>query len=314
MEREPGERYQDLETMRQDLAVVRARLFETAADLESAADPNAETRFDSPRVSSGVQPRPSSRAGSALLSNAAAVGSRPSVQITPPRRRITPLVIAAMAGVTLTTALFSGWMLNRPPDAGPPASTGAAAPPQAQPPAPSPSRAEPPENVKPTARDPRVSSARVTARQQIDARQYQPALDTLVTGLAIDAKDPELGQLVVELETVARRTATRARAAALARGAGQKSSAAFREGQARERQADRLLETGDRVAAIHAAWGAAALYDLAPEGTSRNPSTAPGPGAPARPATNPRRCRSRLLLPLSRSRRYRGGPWRSRRV
>ena len=78
MTREPGERYQDLETMRQDLAVVRARLFETAADLEAAADPNAETRFDSPRATSGVQSRPSSRAGSAL-SSAGARGSRPSV-------------------------------------------------------------------------------------------------------------------------------------------------------------------------------------------------------------------------------------------
>ena len=55
MAREPDARYQDLETLRQDLALVRTRLLETAPDLEEATDPNAETRFDSARIASGTQ-------------------------------------------------------------------------------------------------------------------------------------------------------------------------------------------------------------------------------------------------------------------
>ena len=114
-----------------------------------------------------------------------------------------------------------------------------------------------------------MSAARATARQQIVAGQRQRALDTLIGGLALDERDPELNRLVDELTGVARRTATEARAAAVVRGASPRSSAAFREGQAREREADTLLRAGDRVPGIRAAWAAAALYNKAPEGTGR---------------------------------------------
>ncbi len=61
-------RYPDLETMRQDIAVVRARLPETVPDLDDpiAADTEAETRVDSGRSGSGSQQRPPSRRSSAL--------------------------------------------------------------------------------------------------------------------------------------------------------------------------------------------------------------------------------------------------------
>ena len=109
-----------------------------------------------------------------------------------------------------------------------------------------------------------LSAARVTARQQIVAGQRQAALDALVRGLALDATDPELNGLVDDLTRVARRTATEARTAAVLRGASPRSSAEFRDGQAREREADSLLRAGDRVPGIRVLWAAAALYNKAP--------------------------------------------------
>lgn len=285
MAREPDARYQDLETLRQDLALVRTRLLETAADLEEATDPNVETRLDSARIASGTQPRPSSRGSSTLHQSARALAARPSGQVIPPPRRTKPMVFLGVACVTLAIALAATLMFNRFQAV----RTDTTAPRQAQPPAPSP--AAPPraqaEGVNRAQHEEQVSAARLTARQQIVGGQRQRALDTLIRGLALDEKDPELNELVEELTGAARRTATEARAAAVVRGASSRSSAAFREGQAREREADSLLRAGDRVPGIRAAWAAAALYNKAPEGTGANESAAPLPAPPARSTVDP---------------------------
>jgi serine/threonine-protein kinase len=291
MAREPAERYPDLETLRQDLSVVRARLFETAPDLEEATDPNAETRFDSARIGSGSQPRPSSRPGSARHPSAGVIAARPPGQVVvPPRRR--PLVLLGVACATLAVALVATLTFDHFRITGPPVRTDTNEPQQAQPPPPSSAAAPRPneglrESVTRSEREQLVSAARATARQQIVNGERQRALDTLIGGLALDEKDPGLNGLLDEMTGAARRTATDARAAAAVRGANPKSSATFRQAQAREREADTLVGAGDRVQAIGAAWAAAALYNRAPEKSGSNASAASSSVPPSRGTREP---------------------------
>jgi hypothetical protein len=186
-------------------------------------------------------------------------------------------------------------MLIRSPATRPPAQTDTSAqqPPQTQaarPPALS-ADASQRESANRAALEEELSAVRVTARQQIVAGQPHPALDTLVRGLALAATDPELNALVDELTRVAKRTATEARAAATRRGSSTRPSTAFRDGQAREREADSLLRAGERVPAIRAFWAAASLYNKAPEVTDPTPSTVPStvtaPAPPTRPSVEP---------------------------
>jgi serine/threonine protein kinase len=276
--KEPDARYPDLETLRQDLAVVRARLFETAPDLEEATDPNAETRFDSARIGSGSQPRPSSRPGSARHPSAGAIAARSSGQVVVPPRRM-PLVLLGVALATVTVALVATLTFDRFRTTSPPVRT-ETNPGQAQPPPASTAGTprtdtDPPESVKRSDLEQLVSAAQATASRQLAGGERQGALETLIRGLALDGKDPELNRLLDEMTGAARRTATDARAAAAVRGASPKSSAAFRQAQARQREADTLLGAGDRVRAIRAAWAAAALYNRAPEKTGPNASFPP---------------------------------------
>jgi hypothetical protein len=125
----------------------------------------------------------------------------------------------------------------------------------------------------------------VTARRQIAAGQRQAALDTLSRGLALDANDPEVNNLLDELARVARRAATEAGAAAAKRGL--RSSAPFRDAQAREREADSLLRAGDRVPAVQAFWAATSRYNQVPEVTGQRASAAPPPAAPTARAVTP---------------------------
>ena len=298
MAREPDARYQDLETLRQDLAIVRTRLLEAAPEHDSATDPNVETRFESPRVTSGVHLRPPSR-GSAMLNSSRgsgalkpsgrAITARPSAQVTSAPRSRRVLWLGAAAAI-LTAAVV--WTMG-PDWIGPAdrsAQTEPAAPQRVEPPAPA---APPPGPVaaqpeRPrTAADEQVDAARATARQQIVAGDRRGALDTLIGGLALDGKDPELNKLIDEMTGAARRSLTDARAAAVSRGADTKSSAAFREAQARDRETDRFVRTGERIPAMRAAWAATALYNKAPEGTGRKANALPPAPAPARPAGAP---------------------------
>ena len=282
--REPSARYQDLETLRQDLAEVRMRLVEMAPEVEDPSDPNAETRFVLPRGSSGLQKPPSSRAGSVLRPGSRALAGPISNQGTAPPARRTPALVIAAAVATLAVALAVTWMLNGSPFGSPPAG--------AVPPPPQPSAATPPPSTKPNPPDgitrspleEQVNAARVKAREQIVAGSQEQALDTLIAGLAVDAKDPELNRLVDEMTGSARRIVSDARTAASIRGASAKSSAAFRQGQAREREAEKQLRAGERVPGIRAAWAAAALYNRSPEVAGPQSATAP-PTAPQNPAT-----------------------------
>jgi len=308
MAREPDARYPDLEILRQDLAVLRTRLLETASDREPAADANAETRSDSARIASAAQPRPSSPARSAPQQGGRAAAARPSDRVIRPPRRTRRMLLLGLACATLAIALVSTVMLNRSPVSSPPVRTETTAPPPptASPGAPPRARADQPEGVSLTPLEQQVSAARTTAREQIVAGQRQRALDTLIRGLALDDRDPELNRLIDEQSGVAMRTATEARAAAVVRGAVSKSSAAFRDGQAREREANRLLRAGDRVPGIRAAWAAAALYNQAPEGTSQSASVSPLPAPPARreadtvepPSTSPQESLTVVPMPV----------------
>jgi serine/threonine protein kinase len=283
--REPAARYQDLDALREDLAVVRARLLDTAADLDQAIDPDAETRFDSARIGSGR----SSSASATLRKNASARSARRSGQVSARPRRTRSTVILGVAGATLAIGLASAWLFDRFPVASPPVRSetpGPQAQPTPSPTAPPPAGAPPPDAVTRTPSD-EISAARVTARQQIVAGQRQRALETLIRGLALDGKDPELNRLLDVLGGAAQRAATEAGAAAVVRGARATSSPAFREGQARERDAGRLLRAGDRVQGIRAAWTAAAAYDKAPEMRGQKASAAPDAAPPAGPRLAP---------------------------
>ena len=285
MAREPDARYQDLENLRQDVVVVRTRLIETASEIEEA-DQNAETQLASRRVPSGTLPRPSSRAGSTLFQSGGAIDARTPSQVAPPPRRSKPVMLLGVACGALVIALAATVMLTRSPASRPPAQTETGAQPQSQPQAPRPPtpRADAglPESPDRATLEEELNAVRVGARQQIAAGQRQPALDTLVRGLALAPKDPELNALVDELTRVARRTATEARAAATLRGSSPRSAVAFRDGQAREREADRLLRADERVPAIRAFWAAASLYNKSPDVTAQTPSPAPAP--PTRPS------------------------------
>lgn len=284
--REPDARYPDLDTLRRDLAVVRTRLFETAVDDDDVADPNAETRFMSPRIPSGVQSPPSSRAGSALSPGARAISARPSGPVSAPPRRRTAVLLLGGACAALAIAMAAMWMLNWFSAITPPfASDGSAArqPPAASPATPASANADQPEGVSRSPHEEQVSAARVAARQKMGEGQDEQALETLIRGLDLEPKDPELNRLVDEMTGAARRTVSEARAAAAVRGATAKSSAAFREGQAREREANSRLRAGDRVPGVRAAWAAAAFYGRSPEVTTAAPRAA----TPTRPTVAP---------------------------
>ena len=101
----PDARYQDLESVRQDLTAVRLRLLETDPGIEEPADPNAETRFDSGRVASGALIRPSSRVASARPRTAAsAPQSKTQPSQSPRSKRAMYLGAAAALLIVAITA------------------------------------------------------------------------------------------------------------------------------------------------------------------------------------------------------------------
>ncbi|HUE84785.1 MAG TPA: serine/threonine-protein kinase [Vicinamibacterales bacterium] len=288
--KDPEARYQDLESWRQDLIVVRNRLLETSSEIEieEAADPDAETRVHSGRVASGTQAKPPSSARWMLPSSGKDLAARSAIQAAWWRHRTLPLMIIGFACAALAIAVAM-WILNPGASSSPQMQAGSAEP-QTQPPAPA-SPATPPGDAGQPGGDTRaqleeqLSAVRVTARRQIVAGERDAALETLIRGLALDAKDPDLTSLLDELTGTARRTATEARLAAAQRGA--TSSTAFRDAEAREREAETLLRAGDRVPAVRAFWAAASRYNQVPTATDRRAAAAPPAAAPKRPAVQP---------------------------
>ncbi|MFN2446993.1 MAG: protein kinase [Vicinamibacterales bacterium] len=285
MARAPDARYHDLEALRQDLAVVRARLAEPATDAGDVTDPDGETRVESGRVAFGTQPRPASRAGSSLNQSARVIAAPRASQVLPPPRRRKPMVFLGVLCATLGVAFLATFLFNRRPPIDD--TIGRSEPPpqqQAQTPPPSSSvppsvAANEPGKASRIQLEEQLRAARIAARQQMGAGRRQAALDTLVGGLALDAQDQELNGAVDELVRAARQTAAAARAVALRRGASQRSSAEFRAGHVRAREAEGLLRAGNRVAAIQAFWTAASLFDNAPEVIGQQ---SPAESAPAR--------------------------------
>jgi len=289
MAKQPQARYQDLESLRQDLVVVRTRLLETASETADAPSPDAETRVHSAGVGSGALPRSSPRAVSMPPSGARESAARSASHVREASHRTSPVVFVAAACTVVAIALALTWIATRSPVVSTPIRDDTAVQ-QVQPQPPTPvelPRADtrPSESAHRVDLEPQLSAVRATARQQNAAGERQAALDTLLRGLALDANDPEVNRLVDELSQGARRTATDARSAATLRGA--RSSAAFRDAQAREGEADRLLRTGDRVRAAHAFWAAASRYNQVPEVTDRTASAAPPSAAQTPPGAAP---------------------------
>jgi serine/threonine-protein kinase len=279
----PDERYQDLESWRQDLETVRTRLLETAPAGE-AADAEAETQFQSIAVVANSQPGSSPRVRTSLPVSGRGSAVRSGIPAPQPKARATPLVLTA-AAATILVALGVVWTITRPGD-GAPVQTETSAPQTAQPQVqePLPGAVPSPEANRPANEEP-LQNVRAAARQQIAAGARQAALDTLSRGLALDAADPEVNQLLDDLASIARRAAGEAGAAAAKRG--QRSHSAFRDAQAREREADSLLRAGDRVPAIRAWWAATSRYSQVPEVIAPQASAAPPSRAPATPPVTP---------------------------
>jgi serine/threonine protein kinase len=288
MAKTPEARYQDLESLRLDLVAVRTRLAELLSDSE-AADAEAETRFEAITVASGSQPGSSPRVRTALPSSLRASTIRGSLHAAPPQRRIG----LAIGGSTLAALaiVLAIWTFNRPEDIPTPQSGVTAQPAQSEvpqavvPPPPSPTPGtEPPAEPSPSDLETRLAALRASARQQIATGDRQAALETLSRGLALDPKDPEINRLVDDLARVARRGAAEAGTAAAKRG--QRSSNAFQDAQAREREADSLMRAGDRVPAIRGFWAATSRYSQVPEAPSQQTSAPAPPPAPTTPAVS----------------------------
>ncbi|HEX7779705.1 MAG TPA: serine/threonine-protein kinase, partial [Vicinamibacterales bacterium] len=137
MAKAPEARYQDLERMREDLSRVRIRLLETDPGDEEPADPNAETRFESGRISSVSSMRPSSRVISGRHGTAAPAvdpqseaGARRSSKTRVWGSAAALLIVAIAAG-----AIYVNQSRQSRPLPQPPASVSA---PQVQPAAPPP--------------------------------------------------------------------------------------------------------------------------------------------------------------------------------
>jgi len=293
MAKAPEARYQDLESLRQDLVAVRTRLLEAGA-ATGTSDPDAETRFQSVAIASATPPGSSPRVRTTLPSSSRGIGVQSAVGDVQPRRRAGLLLPGiAAAAIALALALAAIWTFNRPPPDTPPVQIETTAQPP-QPPVPAPAippavspapGAEQPADVNGAALEQQLRAVRMSARQQITAGNRQAALETLGRGLALDAKDPEVNGLLDDLARVARRAAAEAGATAARRG--QRSSAAFLDAQAREREADSLMRAGDRVPAVRVFWAATSRYNEVPEVTSQKASAAPPPAAPAAPAVIP---------------------------
>ena len=311
----PEARYQDLERMREDLASVRIRLLETDPGHDEPTDPNAETRFESGRIASASSARPSSHVISARQRTASSVIRQPSEDSGQRSRKLrvlgpaaTLLIIGIAATAIYLNQTGESRLVPQPPAPSPqvlspqPAPAGAApAPPTSEardattPARPEPTQPKAEANPTPApsdaVREVRLIGMRAAARQQIAIGREDGALETVMGGLVLDPKDRDLNQLLGELTRSARERATKARDNASRAGARVESSAPFREGQARESEAGRLMQAGDRATGIRAFWSAAALFDQAaktaeilanPNALSSSPRPAPEP-----PARNP---------------------------
>jgi hypothetical protein len=181
------------------------------------------------------------------------------------------------------------------------------APPAAPSPA-APSPAAPAVNGpgQPRALEQQLETLRTTARRQLTAGRPQEALDTISAGLVLDASDATLRALVDELTRTARQSLNASRGAAGKIVVTEASAADLRDARRREREAEVLERSGDRVAAVRALWMAASLYDRTVKAAAgRNLPPEPPPPAATAPrsagasAPQPERVESPAVIPLA---------------
>ena len=307
MSKEPEQRYQNLDDMREDFTGVRRRL--ESADSAAKAGTGGRAAVESSIGAEGVHTpmpiRPSRvrtlagvardstpqvyegpESSAATLARVPASEPLPPTKVEPARRNrlaIAGATIAALAVIGLAAALYRTSTANRPAASLP---TIVPAPPPASK-APDPVDAAVDQRRDRAAIEERLSVIRATASRQIAAGDRPQLLDTLSAGLFLDSSDAELNRMIDDLKRAARLFAAQTRAGASRRGATGASSPEFRDGLARERDGESFDRSGDRAQAIRALWAAAELYNRATGTPARDPAPAiaAAPTPPLPPVT-----------------------------
>jgi hypothetical protein len=138
----------------------------------------------------------------------------------------------------------------------------------------------------------RLDGLRDTARRQFDRGENQQGLTTVAAGLELAPGDPVLRQILAETLNEARDGSAQARSSALAAAAAVASTATYREGDLRARDAAHSLQNGSPVEAVRGYWMASALFTRAAGEAQFSPGAAAAPaaapGADARNIEGPR--------------------------
>ena len=307
MAKQPSDRHADMEELRQELEAVRTRLREAGVGsvepVGVAVDANAETVAGQELpISSRARTRRGTGTGRRPVSGIGSRASTPGTAAPVPRRRVVAASVVAV-GALLAAASILYWQRTR-------ATVSIETPRpavEAMPPAPVP-QIPPAGGVpeRPRAHEQQLVTLRATARRQLTAGRPQEALDTISAGLVLDASDADLRTLLDDLARAARQSVTTSRAASAKTGVTEAASADLRDARRREREADALERSGNKVATIRALWMAAALYERtvkAASGRSVPPET-PAPAAAATQAgvpgaPQPERVQSPAVIPLA---------------
>jgi len=322
MSKEPEQRYQNLDDMRDEFAAVRRRLeasesgssfgVEAHAAAESGSSAGIQTSAAMPvrpsraRTLAGVardstpliQEGPESSA--ATLARASASAPNPSASAPNPpaasaRIQTSRVAVAAVAAVLTTVTLAVVFYRYSSSDRAATPSGADSKPPtvaSAPPSGPTPPNSEGTAGTKGrdrTAIDERLAELKATATRQVAAGERPQLLDTLSAGLYLDGSDVALNRMIDDLKRAARQFAVQARVNAARHGATEAASPEFRDGLARERDSESFDRAGDRAQAIRALWAATELYDRA-SGTARRAATAAAaaPSSQTPPPLTPR--------------------------
>lgn len=282
MARDLGARYQDLDSLGQDLAVVRARLLESAPDLVEPEGGDAETRVESGRLVQSAPSHPSSRRLASGRRSDSALFPKATVEPPPPRRRAVVVSVGSGIVVGLVVLLLA---FRSPPET-PIRSDDevrertnetaiASLPPPTTVPSPPPTVTSTTE-VPVAARDESLRAVRRLVRDRLAVNDRQGALAAISSGFAIDSRDPELHQEVANLLRNARREVGDARTAAARLAPAGAATSVFKQGQTLERQAELSVRGADPLTGIRTLWAASTLYASAADLARREKATPSG--------------------------------------
>ena len=307
MAKQPSDRYADMEQLRQELEAVRTRLLEAGVGnvepVGVAVDADAETVAGQELpISSRARTRRGTGTGRRPASGIGSRASTPATAAPAQHRRVVAASVVAV-GALLAAAAVLYWQWTRPTVSIEPRPQAVEAAPSAAPPQNPPASSAP---ERPGAPEQQLVTLRATARRQLTAGRPQEALDTISAGLVLDASDADLRTLIDDLARAARQSVSASRAASAKIGVTEASSADLRDARSREREADALERSGNRVAAIRALWMAAALYDRTVKAASARsvPPETPAPAAAVTQggvtgAPQPERVQSPAVIPLA---------------